>query len=259
MTIDWSQTHAAIWRQPKQELRAVRAIDPVSVDSLIGIDQQKQRLLANSRNFLRKKPANNALLWGARGTGKSSLIKAVFNALRHQGLRLIEVFKNDLHNLPYIVDDIRDLEYRFIIYCDDFSFESNENSYMVLKTVLDGSIEKAPENIIIYATSNRRHLMPELQKDNRGTEVTEDGEIHYTDAVEEKNSLVDRFGLSLSFYPSSFENYLAIVDSYFPNYQGNREQLHEAAKLFAMTKASRSGRTAQQFYKFYALSDAIKN
>ncbi len=251
MNIDWNKTYAAIWRQQKGYLRPVVALDPIGVDALVGIDRQKQELLRNTERFLQGKPCNNALLWGARGTGKSSIVKAVLNAYKHQGLRLIEVFKHDLYHLPDIVDDIRDLPQRFIIYCDDFSFDDNEHTYTALKTVLDGSVELPPQNVILYATSNRRHLLPEYQRDNDGTKII-NGELHYSDAVEEKISLSDRFGLSLSFHPQNIAAYLDIVDSYFPDFQGDRAALHEAAKRFAMGRATKSGRTAKHFYNYYA-------
>ncbi len=254
MSINWNETYAAIWRQQKQRLRPVTAMDPVSLDSLIGIDRQKNELIKNTENFISGRPHNNALLWGARGTGKSSLIKAILNKYKDHNLRLIEIFKNDLHNLLDIVDDIRDLPQRFIIYCDDFSFEENETTYMILKTILDGSIELPPDNIILYATSNRRHLMPEYMKDNLDSKVV-NGELHYSDAIEEKISLSDRFGLWLSFHPKNIEEYLKVVDSYFPEYDGDKEKLYEAAKLFAATRASKSGRTAQQFYNYYSAQE----
>lgn len=254
MAIDWNKTVAAIWRQQKCRLRAVKSLDSICLDALIGIDQQKKELLRNTQRFMASQPANNALLWGARGTGKSSLIKAMLNEFKDSGLRLIEVFKNDLQNLPDIVDEIRDLPQKFIIYCDDFSFDDHENTYMILKTVLDGSIELPPENVILYVTSNRRHLMPEYMKDNLDSKVV-DGELHYSDAIEEKISLSDRFGLWLSFYPPNINGYLSIVDSYFPEWEGDRAELHKAAKLFAMGRASKSGRTAKQFYNYYVTQD----
>ncbi|MGZ8165742.1 MAG: ATP-binding protein [Methylobacter sp.] len=254
MSIDWTHVYAAIWRQQTGLLRPVKAIDPIAMSSLIGIDRQKNELVKNTERFIAHKPANNALLWGARGTGKSSLIKAILNEYKSDGLRLIEVFKNDLYNLPYIVDEIRELPQRFIIYCDDFSFESNENSYLVLKTVLEGSIERPPENVLLYATSNRRHLLPEYMKDNLDSKLV-DGELHYSDAIEEKISLSDRFGLWLSFYQATMDGYLEIVDSYFPHYQGDINTLHEAAKMFALSRASKSGRTAKQFYNYYSRID----
>ncbi len=254
MNIDWNKTYAAIWRQQKGHLRPVVALDPISLDSLVGIDRQKQELLKNTQKFIQGRPCNNVLLWGSRGTGKSSIIKAVLNEYKSDGLRLIEVFKHDLQNLPDIVDEIRELPQRFIIYCDDFSFEENESTYTALKTVLDGSIELPPENVILYATSNRRHLIPEYHSDSEGTKLVE-GELHYSDAVEEKISLSDRFGLSLSFHPQNMDGYLEIVDSYFPDYEGDRAALHEAAKLFSMGRATKSGRTAKHFYNYYSSED----
>ncbi len=178
-------------------------------------------------------------------------MKAILNEFKPKGLRLIEVHKTDLHNLPEIVDEIRELPQKFIIYCDDFSFEVNDYSYIALKTVLDGSIELPPDNVILYATSNRRHLLPEYMKDNLDSKVI-DGELHYSDAIEEKISLSDRFGLWLSFYQPNQDGFLEIVDSYFPDFKGDREKLHDAARMFAASRASRSGRTAKQFYNYYS-------
>ena len=251
MSIDWHQNHAAIWRQQKQALHPVTAIDPITLDALVGIGHQIGEIRHNTERFIAREPANNALLWGARGTGKSSLIKALLNQYNSDGLRLIQIYKEDLAHLPEIIDEIRDLPQRFIIYCDDFSFELNETSHVGLKTILEGSIEQPPDNVLIYATSNRRHLLPETMQDNLDSKVV-DGELHYSDAVEEKISLSDRFGLWLSFYQPNLEGYLNIVDSYFPDYSGDRSALHEAARMFSMSRASRSGRTAKQFYNFYS-------
>lgn len=252
MSIDWNQHHAAIWRARKEYLRPVQHIDPIAVDDLLGIDEQKQQLLLNTERFINRQPANNALLWGARGTGKSSLIKAVFNHFRAQGLRLVEVEKADLIFLSEIVDEIRDTKHHFILFCDDLSFEANESQYKALKSVLEGSIELAPDNVLIYASSNRRHLVPESMQDNRNSGLVE-GELHYADAIEEKISLSDRFGLWLSFYPANQDQYLAMVDYYFKDYRGEREALHHAARQFSQSKGgARSGRTAKQFYNFYA-------
>lgn len=248
--IDWHLFHAAIWRQHQTYLRPVKQIDGIRLDELLSIDRQKQLLLANTERFLQGKPANNALLWGARGTGKSSLIKAVFNAYRDQGLRLVEVDKQDLLNLPEIVDEIREQDFRFIIYCDDLSFEAGDGHYKALKSVLDGSIELPPDNVLIYATSNRRHLLPERMADNLDSRVV-DGEVHYADAIEEKISLSDRFGLWLSFYPQPQEAYLDMVDRHFADFSGDREALHQAALAFAHGKAAKNGRTAKQFFQFY--------
>lgn len=251
MQIDWNYTYAAIWRQRKETLRPVKNIDPITLDELLGIDTQKAQLVANTRRFLDRLPANNALLWGARGTGKSSLVKAVLNADTGRGLRLIEVDKDDLVYLPEIVDEIRDLAQSFIIFCDDLSFAENENSYKHLKSVLEGSVERPPDNVLIYATSNRRHLLPESMKENLDTKIV-DGELHYADAVEEKISLSDRFGLWLSFHPIDTEKYLAIVDQLFEGFTGDLRALHEAARSFARSRASNSGRTARQFYNYYS-------
>jgi predicted AAA+ superfamily ATPase len=250
MEIDWNHTLAAVWRQRREHLHPVTSIDPVRLDGLIGIDRQKHELTVNTERFLSGQPANNALLWGARGTGKSSLIKAMLNEYHSRGLRLIEIYRDDLRHLPDVIDDIRVLRQRFIVYTDDFSFEANENSYVALKSILEGSIERPPANVLLYATSNRRHLLPEYPTDTTGTKLVE-GELHYSDAVEEKLSLSDRFGLWLSFYQPDLYGFLAIVDSYFPKYSGDRDALHEAARLFAMARASRSGRTARQFYNAY--------
>ena len=252
--IDWNTTNAAIWRHHRQALRAVRELDPIRLDGLVGVDRQKKELVRNTERFLAGRPANNVLLWGSRGTGKSSLIKALLNEYAARGLRLIEVDKDDLLYLPEIVDAIRDLPQRFIVFCDDLSFEAGERNYKALKTVLEGSIELPPRNVLIYATSNRRHLMPEYMEENRASGL-QDGELHYADSIEEKISLSDRFGLWLSFYPSNQDDYLALVDSYFSDYRGDRGTLHAEALRFAQTRGgTRSGRTARQFYNYYVVT-----
>lgn len=248
--IDWNRIHAAIWRQRKECLRPVTQLDPIRLDDLLGIDRQKQQLTDNTKRFLARQPANNALLWGARGTGKSSLIKALLNEYNDRSLRLIEVDPSDLIYLPEIVDDIRELPQRFIIYCDDLSFESGDNRFKSLKSVLEGSIEPPPENVLLYATSNRRHLLPERMRDNLDTRLI-DGEVHYSDTVEEQISLSDRFGLSLPFYPQPIQNYLDIVDSYFPGYDGDRRNLHQSAEEFARSRGAHNGRTAKQFFNTF--------
>lgn len=245
--LNWHSTFAAVWRSRKQLLHPIKHIDPIALHDLIGIDAQKQKMIRNTQRFIDHLPANNALLWGAKGTGKSSLIKALLNEFKHKNLRLIEVGKDDLVYLPEIVDDIRDLDYRYIIYCDDLSFDENELQYKSLKSILEGSIEQPPANVLLYATSNRRHLMPEFMQDNLDTQLV-NGELHYSDSVEEKTSLADRFGLWISFYSISMEEYLAIVDYYFADYEGDRNALHAQAKRFAHSRGSKSGRTAKQFY-----------
>lgn len=251
MPINWENTYAAVWRERKNQLHPVTEIDPISISTLVGVDRQVAELQENTKRLVTNLPANNALLWGARGTGKSSLVKAMLNEYKTKGLRLVEVYKNDLYSLPEIVDEIRNLDFKFIIYCDDFSFEENEHSYVALKTLLDGSIEPPPKNVLLYATSNRRHLMPEYMKDNLDTKLV-NGELHYSDTVEEKISLSDRFGLWISFQSTNTNEYLDIIDSYFPNYKGDINELHEAAKQFAQKRSSKSGRTAKQFYNIYS-------
>lgn len=250
-TLDWNMTHAAIWRPRKQTLRPVKRLDSIRLSDLLGIDRQKQQLIDNTERFLSGKPANNVLLWGARGTGKSSLIKALLNAYHGSGLRVIEVDKHDLIDLPEIVDEIRERPQHFIVYCDDLSFESGDGSYTALKSVLEGSIELPPDNVLLYATSNRRHLMPEQMRDNLDTQLV-DREVHYSDTVEEKISLSDRFGLWLSFYPPTTETYLEIVDHYLFDYHGDRDELHRQALDFSRLRASKSGRTAKQFYNAFS-------
>jgi predicted AAA+ superfamily ATPase len=247
MSINWNQAVAAIWRSRSASMREVKRIDHVTLDDLLGIDSQKAAIIENTERFLQKKPANNVLLWGSRGTGKSSLIKGLLNRYAGDGLRVIEIDKDDLVDLPEIVDEVRELPQRFVVFCDDLSFEEGETSYKHLKSVLEGSIELPPENILVYATSNRRHLIPERASENQQVAIV-DGELHYGDTVEEKLSLADRFGLWLSFHPLNTSQYLAIVDHLFQGFDGDREQLHLKAKQFAMTRASKSGRAARQFY-----------
>jgi len=252
-TPHWKSTRAAIWRAKHTRLKPVTRLDPIRLDQLLGIDHQKQQLLENTRKFLRGEPANHTLLWGARGTGKSSLVKALLNEFGDAGLRCVEVNLADLEDLPEIVD-LLDTEaakpYKFILFCDDLSFEPGDANYKGLKTVLAGSLELPPENVLLYATSNRRHLLPEDARDNEQTRIV-GTELHHGDSVEETLSLADRFGLWLSFYPADWDAYLEIVDRYFPDYEGDREQLHTAARQFAMLRANHSGRTAQQFYLSY--------
>ncbi|OZG70788.1 ATPase [Hahella sp. CCB-MM4] len=248
MSINWNETPAAIWRQLKGSLRAVRTIDPIRLDQLLGIDDQKHTLVRNTEKFIAGLPANNVLLWGSRGTGKSSLIKGLLNEYFDQGLRIVEVDKDDLVYLPEIVDEIRDQPQRFIVYCDDLSFEAGEKTYKALKSVLEGSIESPPDNVLIYATSNRRHLMPEYMSENLTSQVVET-EIHHGEAIEEKISLSDRFGLWISFYPFNQDRYLEIIDHYFKSFSGDRNELHRKAIQFALQRGGRSGRAAYQFYK----------
>lgn len=244
--INWNETLAAVWRPQKQSLKAIHHLDVVTLDDLLGIERQKALVIENTERFLRREPANNVLLWGARGTGKSSLIKALLNRYGSEGLRVIQIDKEDLLHLLDIVDDIRECPQRFIVFCDDLSFEEGERSYKALKSVLEGSIEAPPENVRIYATSNRRHLVPESMRDNVASEVHET-EIHYKDGIEERISLSDRFGLWLSFYPINQDQYLNMVDKLFGPVK-DPAALHAEAIRFATAKGGRSGRTAQQFF-----------
>ena len=248
--IDWNTTAAAIYRRKFGALKGVIDVDFTQLEGLIGIEKQKEELVENTQNFLEGKGANHAILWGARGCGKSSLVKAVFTKFYTDGLRLIELKNDELEMIPEIIYEIRDSSFKFIVFCDDLSFEAGDRSYKFLKPVLEGSIEKAPKNVLVYATSNRRHLISELKSDNEGAKVGET-ELHYSDAVEEKIALSDRFGLWLSFYQGSFADYLKIVDFYFKDFVGDKTMLHELAKQYAQLRASRSGRTARQFYLSY--------
>jgi predicted AAA+ superfamily ATPase len=244
---DWGDVEAAIWRHNRAYLKPVRHIDPIALEDLLGVEEQKRQLLANTGQFVRGEPANNVLLWGARGTGKSSLIKAVFNRYRDQGLRLIQVDKAGLADLPEIADGLEGSGHRFIIFCDDLSFDEGEAGLRELKSLLEGSIEQPPENVRVYATSNRRHLVPETMGDNLASKVVGE-QLHLADAIEEKISLSDRFGLWLSFYSINQDEYLAIVDHLFRDVSVERGALHHEAKQFAQSRGVRSGRVARQFY-----------
>jgi predicted AAA+ superfamily ATPase len=254
---DWQASTAFRYRKRGGSgfLQPVRHVATIGLGELKEVDTQKERLLANTFQFVHKQPANNVLLTGARGTGKSSLIKACLNEYAQQGLRLIEVDKADLVDLPDIVDLVAERPERFIVFCDDLSFDEGEPGYKALKSILDGSISQASDNVLIYATSNRRHLLPETMKENLSYQHTEDGEVHPGEAVEEKISLSERFGLWLSFYPFTQEEYLAIVAQWLRNW-GVSENAIAAARqeslVWALERGSRSGRVAFQFAKDYA-------
>jgi predicted AAA+ superfamily ATPase len=218
------------------------------------VEPQKERLVRNTEQFVAGRGANNVLLTGARGTGKSSLIKACLNEFSPRGLRLIEVDKADLVDLPDLVELVADRPERFIIYCDDLSFESGESGYKALKSILDGSVAQSSDNVLIYATSNRRHLLPETMRENLSYQHTEDGEVHPGEVVEEKISLSERFGLWISFYPFSQDEYLAIVHEWLRHLGLGQAQLGAArpeALVWALERGSRSGRVAQQFARDY--------
>lgn len=225
------------------------------LDDLKEIDAQKEKIQRNTQQFVEGRPANNVLLTGARGTGKSSLIKACLNTYAPQGLRLIEVDKADLTDLPDIVEIVADRPEKFIVYCDDLSFEEGEPGYKALKSILDGSVAASTPNVLVYATSNRRHLLPEYHKENLSYTHTEDGEVHPGEVVEEKISLSERFGLWVSFYPFSQDEYLAIVAQWF-SFLGVADAEIAAARpqalVWALERGSRSGRVAYQFARDYA-------
>ncbi len=250
---DWSQ--AVAWRYRRRAsgqgaLEPVRHISGIGLDDLKRIDAQKEKIERNTRQFVAGRPANNVLLTGARGTGKSSLIKACLNAYAPHGLRLIEVDKTDMTDLPDIVEVVAGRPEKFIVYCDDLSFEEGEPGYKALKSILDGSVAASTPNVLIYATSNRRHLLPEYMKDNLSYTHTDDGEVHPGEVVEEKISLSERFGLWVSFYPFTQDEYLAIVAQWLSAQGATQAQIEQArpeALVWALERGSRSGRVAYQF------------
>ena len=250
--VDWS-ANAWRWVVNKRtglgQLVAVSKISSMQLCDLHDIDAQKAKLVANTEQFLAGRPANNVLMTGARGCGKSSLVRALLTAYRQQGLRIIEIDKHDLRDIPEIVALLTGRPEKFILFCDDLSFEAGESGYTALKSVLDGSVAAVPDNVLIYATSNRRHLMPEYFSENAATQYMGD-EIHPGEAVEEKISLSERFGLWLSFYPFSQAAYLDIVNAWLKHHGLNDEALAEArqhALNWAVQRGSRSGRVAEQF------------
>ncbi len=241
-------------------LRPISFPHQVRLDDLLCVDHQKTALVQNTRQFSRGLPANHALLWGARGTGKSSLVKALLKEFSAEGLRLAEVPSHDLASLPEIVAPLRGRKERFILYVDDFSVGANDPALMALKTALDGGLEAPPENVLIYATSNRRHLLPEYQSENQQAQAV-DGEIHHSDAVEEKISLSERFGLWLSFYPFNQEQYLEIVRHHLQQLGASAddgEAVRTEALRYALGRGSRSGRVASQFARDWAGKEKLK-
>lgn len=253
---DWEAAVAFRWlrRHGRAALKPVRVPHRICLADLQDIDDQKARIDRNTRQFLAGRRANNVLLTGARGTGKSSLIKALLSEYSEQGLRVIEVDKTDLVDLPEIVELVDRRPERFILFCDDLSFEEGEDAYKALKSVLDGSVSAMSDNVLIYATSNRRHLMPEYHDENlRARHV--DGEIHPGEATEEKISLSERFGLWISFYPFSQDEYLDIVAHWLERFgvqQGSIAEARQDALQWALMRGSRSGRVAWQFARDYA-------
>ncbi|KAB2935936.1 MAG: hypothetical protein EFKGCFLK_00572 [Rhodocyclaceae bacterium] len=253
---DWKASTAFRWRKRagRGHLEPVARPHRIRLQDLRNVDEQKQRIEQNTRQFVAGKPANNVLLTGARGTGKSSLVKALLNKYAAKGLRLIEVDKHDLIDLPDIVDLVAGRKERFVLFCDDLSFEASEPGYKALKSILDGSVASTPDNLLLYATSNRRHLMPEFMDENLETKHV-DGEIHPGETVEEKISLSERFGLWLSFYPFDQDAYLAICAHWLDEYGVPAAAVaaaREEALQWALLRGSRSGRVAWQFARDYA-------
>ncbi len=254
---DWSASIAFRYRKRggSGRLEPVRHVAPIRLESLVEVTPQKERLLRNTEQFVAGLGANNVLLTGARGTGKSSLIKACLNEFAPRGLRLIEVDKGDLVDLPDIVDLVAERPERFVVFCDDLSFDEGEPGYKALKSILDGSVAQASDNVLIYATSNRRHLLPEYMKENLSYQHTEDGEVHPGEVVEEKISLSERFGLWVSFYPFTQDEYLAIVAQWLHSFGVDDAAIAAARQeslVWALERGSRSGRVAFQFAKDYA-------
>ncbi|TCS61314.1 ATP-binding protein [Varunaivibrio sulfuroxidans] len=248
---------AYVWQADTERLHPVPRVNRVAFGLLKGIERQGEILMENTRRFARGLPANNALLWGARGTGKSSLVKAVhgeINATTPHALILIEIHREDIATLPHLLERIRGTEHRCIVFSDDLSFDSEDASYKSLKTVLEGGIEGRPENVLFYATSNRRHLMARDMIDNERASA-----INPTEAVEEKVSLSDRFGLWLGFHNCDQKTYLAIVEGYAQHYAIAiaRERLHALANEWSITRGARSGRVAWQFIQDLAGKEGL--
>jgi predicted AAA+ superfamily ATPase len=264
--IDWATCHAANWRRSPYAgtLEPVPEIEAVHLDDLLGIEPQKQALEGNTRQFLAGLPANNALLWGTRGTGKSSLVRALLHAYAPRGLRIIQVDKDDLVSLPAIVELVKAQPYRFLIFSDDLSFETGDPSYKVLKSALDGSVYALPDNVLIYVTSNRRHLVSEFESDNRGAMMVE-GEVHHGEAVEEKISLSGRFGLWVAFHPFSQDRYVEVVRQWVARLAERAgaetpwgADVEAEAILWSQKKGDRSGRIAWQFALDWVGREALK-
>ncbi len=253
--INWDRTFAARWQRDARSgfLAPLEVSLDLSLADLIGIDRQRDLLSANTRQFVDGLPANHVLLWGARGTGKSSLIRALLAEYAADGLRLIEIERDHLADLPRVVEQLAGLQHAFVLFCDDLSFEAGEGDYRVLKSVLDGSLERAPENVLLYATSNRRHLVPERQSDNENWQMV-DGELHPNEAVEDKIALSDRFGLWLSFYPFTQQHYLSVVRHWIDSLARHaslewawNEDLEKDAIRWATGRGNRNGRCAYQY------------
>jgi len=254
---DWGASVAFRYRKRGSAgvLEPVKHVSRITAADLKEVDTQKERLQRNTQQFVAGLGANNVLLTGARGTGKSSLVKAMLSEYAAQGLRLIEVDKADLIDLPDLVDLVAERPEKFVVFCDDLSFDEGEPGYKALKSVLDGSVSAASDNLLIYATSNRRHLMPEYMKENLSYQHTEDGEVHPGEVVEEKISLSERFGLWISFYPFTQAEYLAIAAQWLRHFGASEDAIaasRQDSLVWALERGSRSGRVAQQFARDHA-------
>ena len=257
--IEWQQCLAARWQREGRTgyLMPLQVSLEMRLSDLIGVDNQRDQLARNTKQFLDGLPANHALLWGSRGTGKSSIIRALLAEYGSAGLRLIEIERDHLADLPRVVEQLQGLPQRFVLFCDDLSFEAGESDYRVLKSVLDGSLEQAPENVLLYATSNRRHLVPEKESDNENWKNV-DGELHPNEAVEDKIALSDRFGLWLSFYPFTQDHFLSVVEHWIDvlaikaGLQWQRDEaLDILAVRWATGRGNRNGRCAYQFARYW--------
>lgn len=264
--VDWSTTIAANWRRHSFAgyLEPVDEVDPVQLDDLLGIDKQKRALDENTRQFVSGFPSNNVLLWGTRGTGKSTLVRALLNTYAEQGLRVIQVDKDDLIYLPDIFSAIKGQDCRFIILCDDLSFEAGESSYKMLKSALDGSVYAAPQNVRFYVTSNRRYLLPEYETDNLGFKMV-NNELHAGEGVEEKSSLADRFGLWVPFHLFTQDQYFDLVKQISSRLAAEsgisvewNQELRDAALKWSHDKSKRCGRTALQFSRYWVGQQLLK-
>ena len=254
---------AAAYKWQNKQLKPIAQAKKIYLDDLKGIERQKEKVIQNTLQFLKGLPANDVLLTGSRGTGKSSIVRALLTEYESQGLRLIEIERDDLSDLPLIQDIIKDRPEKFIVYCDDLAFNAEDENYRSLKSVLDGSLQSGSGNFIIYATSNRRHLLPEFMHENTPimrADVPQHKELHPQEAIEEKISLSDRFGLWLSFYPMDQNLYLEIVESYLnkANMELNTEARAEALR-WCQARGQCSGRAAYQFSKHWIGSQQLKN
>lgn len=265
-SIDFAQYAAFRWVSAQKwkhaHLLPIEHFAHVQFTALVGVDEKITALKQNTQQFLHQLPANNVLLTGSRGTGKSSLIKATLTEFANDGLKMVEIDRDALSDLPQLIEILSKASYQFIIFCDDLSFESDDSSYKSLKALLDGSLMNPPNNILFYATSNRRHLLPEYMSDNQGSKMSDNGEIHHSEAIEEKISLSERFGIWMTFYSFSQAEYLNICQSWLKVLDttiGFTQDTEQEALQFALLRGSRSGRVAMQFAKNYVGAHQLKS